>query len=60
MVRREAAVRTESLRKFDAMVELLSAKDALIWRLLKERESCTAEVEAVSNASATEINEWRR
>ncbi len=42
------------------MAELLSTKDAMIWKLLKERESCTSEVEAVSAASTSEIEEWKR
>lgn len=57
---RETAVRTQSLIKFDAMADLLAAKDAMIWRLLQERTACTAEVEAVGRASSAEIEEWKR
>jgi hypothetical protein len=57
---RETAVRAQSLIKFDAMADLLAAKDAMIWRLLQERTACTSEVEAVGRASSAEIEEWKR
>ncbi len=57
---RETALRQESLRKFDALSELLDTKDKMIWKLLKEREAGTADLDKVAKASAGELQEWKR
>jgi hypothetical protein len=53
-------VRLEALRRFDAMGDLLTAKDKMIWQLLSDRQAAAADVDAVSAASSSEIAEWKR
>ena len=57
---RETAMRLECLKRYEGMGELLAAKDQMVWKLLREREGAAADVEALSKASTTEMEEWKQ
>ena len=53
-------MRLECLKRYEGMGELLAAKDQMVWKLLREREGAAADVEALSKASTTEMEEWKQ
>jgi hypothetical protein len=57
---RETVVRQESLRKFDALNELLATKDQMIWKLLKERQAAATDLDTLAKTSSGELQEWKR
>ncbi|KAA0177151.1 hypothetical protein FNF27_01481 [Cafeteria roenbergensis] len=55
---REVATRAAVVRRHRALLDLLSAKDAIIHILLREREAAASRLGSAQQASAAEVRKW--